>query len=122
MDYGDPKPVYHSYRLLAEKLIGYTSATREVVDDVTTVTIDRSGADRAPVHIVWYLDDHIPAPGESEQTRAFDLQVDTPTLQLTHLITEAGLDTPATEIVETSSGRYSGLATQTPIFVEPLSE
>ncbi len=122
VDFGDPNPVFHSYRLLAEKLIDYESATREVVDDVTIVTFERSGEGASPVYLVWYLDDHLPAPGESELTREFELQVGSASVLVTRLITEAGVEEPSTETVATVDGLFSGTAAQTPFFIEPVSE
>jgi len=122
--YGDPRPVYHSYGLLRDKVTGYVSATREVVDDVTILTFTRQGpgGDPEPVHLVWYLDDALPFPGDPEQTQPFTLEVGTSTARVTHLITEAGIDTPTTEVVEAPGGVYSGVAAQTPFFIEPIPE
>ena len=120
--FGDPRPVYYSYGLLDEMVTGYESAQREVVDEVTILTFLRRRSDDVlePVYVVWYLDDDIPMPGEPEQTRAFTLEVDTPSARVTNLVTEAGVDTPSIEIVDTPGGVYSGVASQTPVFIEPL--
>jgi len=121
--YDDPRPAYHSYGLLRDKVTGYVSATREVVDDVTLLTFNRQGpgGEPEPVYLVWYLDDELPFPGDPEQTHPFELEVGTETALVTHLITEAGADTPATEVVDTPGGIYSGVAAQTPFFVEPIA-
>ncbi len=122
LDFGDPRPVYHSYGLLKDKVSGFTVASRDVTDGVTTLTFDVAGAGgaTAPVHIVWYLDDDLPYPGDPEQTHAFELELGTPTALVTHLVTEAGVTSPTTEVVETAAGVYSGEATSIPVFVEPI--
>lgn len=122
--FGDPKPAYYSYGLLDQMVSGYQSVERGVIDEVTILTFVRStSADvLEPVYLVWYLDDYLPAPGEVEMSKAFDLQVGTPTARVTHLITEAGVETPSSEIVDTPGGVFSGEAVQTPIFIEPLAE
>ena len=123
LDFVEPRPVYHSYGLLRDKVTGYESASRQVVDGVTILTFDRQGPGGAPapVHLAWYLDDP-PFPGEPEQTHAFELEVGTPTARITLLITERGVDTPTTEVAQAPDGVYSGLATQTPFFIEPIEE
>ncbi len=123
MDFGEPRPAYHSYGLLRDKLIGFTDATREVVDGVTILTFTRPGPGGvpAPVYLVWYLDDEVPWPGEAEQTHAFELEVGTDTALVTHPITVAGEDTPVTEVVEIPDGVHRGQAGQTPVFVEPIA-
>ena len=122
VDYGEPKPVYHSYRLLAEKLVGTQSIGREIIDDVTVLTFDRGGADASPIRLVWYLDDYMPAPGQAELTRDFTLEVGTAAVQITQLVTAADQDTPATETQPTQGGVYHGVAGQTPVFIEPVVE
>jgi len=117
LDFGEPRPAYYTLGLLRDKVTGYTAASRQVVDDVTIVTFERPAGD---VHVVWYLDDDLPWPGDPEQTHPFELEVGTPTALVTHLITEQGEDTADTEVVETANGVYSGVATQTPFFVEPI--
>ena len=44
LDFGDPRPVYHSYGLLKDKVSGFTVASRDVTDGVTTLTFDVAGA------------------------------------------------------------------------------
>ena len=120
--FGEPKPVYYSYGLLNEMVTGYESVVRDVVDDVTILTFARrTSADvLEPVYVVWHLDDHLPLPGEAELSKAFELQVGAPTARVTHLVTEAGVATPSSEIVDTPGGIYSGDALQTPVFIEPI--
>lgn len=122
VEFGDPKPAYYSYGLLEEMVTGYESAARAVIDDVTILTFTRRapGGALQPVYLVWYLDDHLPAPGEAERTRAFELQVGTPSVRVTHLITEVGVDAPVSEVIATPGGVYSADAVQTPVFIEPL--
>ncbi len=120
VDYGDPRPVYHSYRQLAEQLVGREIIEREVMDEVTIVSFSDADDALPPVHLVWYLDDHLPLPGEAELTRDFEIEVGTPTVQIIHLITEAGQTRPTTEVSATEDGIYQGTASQTPFFVEPL--
>ena len=122
LDFGEPRPAYHSYGLLRDKIRGYTGASRDVSDGVTTLTFDVPGAGgaSASVYLVWYLDDGMPYPGEPEQTHTFDLEVGTPTALVTHVITEAGVTSATTEVVETAGGVHSGEATSIPVFVEPI--
>jgi hypothetical protein len=120
LDFGEPRPAYHTLGLLRDKVIGYTGAARDVVDCVTVVTFERPGA--RDVHVVWYLDDDLPWPGDPEQTQAFDLEVGTDTALVTQLITEQGEHTAVSEVVATPGGVYSGVAAQTPFFVEPITE
>jgi hypothetical protein len=117
VDYGEPLPVYRSYRLLAEKLQGMTAASRELVDGVTLLRFERP---QGPLYLVWYLDDELPAPGEAEQSAPFVLEVEAGSVRITSLITEEGQPSAGTETVSTSDGVYAGLATQTPVFIEPV--
>jgi hypothetical protein len=117
VDYGEPLPVYRSYRLLAEKLEGMTSASREVVDAVTILRFERP---QGPLFLVWHLDDDLPAPGEAERTAPFELEVGAGSVRITQPITEEGVEVAETETVATSGGVYSGVAGQTPVFIEPV--
>jgi hypothetical protein len=119
VDYGEPKTAFHSYRLLAEKLDGYTAASRELVDEVTVVTFTSDSDGAPPRYIVWYLDDHLPMPGEDPLTRAFELEVGTAGVIVTPLVTDGGDE--ASE-ASTTAGTYMGTASQDPVLIEPAAE
>lgn len=109
-----PKPSYETYRLLTQKLAGFTSAVdasvRDCVDEDSCLFDMRFETPRGPVDIVWC----------PRQQRTLTLETSAPRVVITHPVVAAGLKA-GDAVVETrdaSDGVVSILAGPEPVFVE----
>ena len=119
VDYGEPNTAFHSYRLLAEKLDGYTASSREVVDEVTIVTFTSDLEGALPKHIVWYLDDFMATPGEEQLTREFEIELGGGGVIETPLVTDGG---GGSLVIGHDVSTYNNLASQFPILIEEVED
>jgi hypothetical protein len=127
--YRSPRPVYYTVRLLTQKLHGYTTS-----QELANAAPNRSRRDNRltpprpcayqftspgrSTFILWCEGGVQQGVGEPEATIVYDLPVASPSVTVTHLLTEEGQTTPRVEKVKTGEGKARLTLTEAPIIVE----
>jgi len=104
-----PKPVYHTYKLLTEKLNGRTPAER--IGSDPTGWVFKFGNDYNPVYVMW----SDTSPGETTQVT---LAVPWEEAIISHVVTEPGITEPSVETRSVVGGSLQIDLDDSPIFVE----
>lgn len=104
-----PKPVYHTYVLLIEKLKGKDRVVKKNLGP--KLYVYKFGRAEDAVYVLWY-DDPL---GESLEA---SIPVDWGTVLITHVISELGESEPATEVATTLDGYLQIVLDNAPVFVE----
>jgi hypothetical protein len=116
VDYGEPREAYRSFRRLAEAIEGYPHASRAVVDGVTIITFTSDDPERLPKHVVWYLDDHLPLPGEVQATGLYEIEVHGTRTTATSLLDDGSMR------IANGGGTFTDAVGQDPVLVEEWAE
>jgi len=110
---GRKKPHYYSYRIMIEKLKGFSEAQTIVFDD-EKVVLRFDFEDRDPAHVTW-------SRGDAIEVNLAPL-LTTSKAYISHIVTELNLENnpinPAPEVIEATSIPIS----ETPVFVEPYPQ
>jgi hypothetical protein len=137
-----PRPVFHTYRLLVEKLAGYSALQRlhpafesggrpsavggreQSEPGGPRLAVGgrlhayRFVVDGRPRYLLWYDDDVAQLPEEPEPAVTVTLPVATTAVTVTHIITAVGQTEPLVEALPVVDGAASLTVGETPLFVE----
>lgn len=117
-----PRPAFHTLRWFIGRLQTAESVERldlALAENGVKVYAYRVMADGRAVYALWAEDRVGQVMGESEPTATVALPVASPTVTLTHTITQAGQSEPCTETLAAGQGGQVTLAvSETPVFVE----
>lgn len=105
-----PKPVYHTYRLLIEKIKG-KAKVKKTKREEAYVWIYRFGRNDNAVYTMWYDN-----PDEGSIEISFSLPWSQ--VLITHVITEPGVTEPDAETTSTQGGVLQITLDDSPVFVE----
>lgn len=114
-----PKPVYYSYKLFINKLIGSSSIVK-TLDLGQNIYAYRFEKNSKPIIILWCEDVKAGFKYPKIQSRLIELPVSSDRILITHIITEIGQKEPKTEITKAQGSKIRILLTDVPIFVEEL--
>jgi len=110
--YLTPKPAYYTYKLLIEKKSKKTVRKERDMESIDDMWVFRIGGTSEPVYIMWY---------DSPYYESAEISIPVPwsTSRVTHIITEAGITEPDTEIIPTTlEGNLEITLDDGPVFVE----
>jgi hypothetical protein len=120
-EFDRPRPVFHTLRWFIVRLQGFSSVERlDLVhpESMADVYAYRVTVDGQPIYVLWAEDGVGQVMGEAEPVVTVSLPVASPTVTVTHVITQTSQTEPAVEVLETANGQVTLRVGETPVFVE----
>jgi len=106
------KPVYYSYKLLIDKLVG-ASRKVETMNLGENIYAYKFKKNKKPIIVAWYN-------GSAGRVKSASISTSSNRVSVTNIITDIKQLIPKTEILEAKDGKVVLNLTNTPIFIEEL--
>jgi hypothetical protein len=122
--YEQPRPVFHTLRWFIANLGEFESVERLELtptepENIELYAYQVSVEDRS-IYVLWAEDGVGQVMGEPKSTVNLVLPASSPTITVTHTITQAGQTEPAVETIETTGNQVSLTIGESPIFIEGI--
>jgi len=115
----NPLPVFHTLKLLVNKLDGYTSVERIVLDD-NNVYCYKFTVNNKAVYVLWYDDNKNQLPHQGEGKKQVALWIGTDLAKVTKIITDIDQTEPVVSTEKAEGGTINIEVTEVPIILEGI--